>query len=81
MKQQPEILDALNESTESQCNMIRAHLNEGKSITPMGALTLFNCFRLGARIHNLRTEGMEIETEMVAKGDKRFAKYSLKTNY
>ena len=78
METQSEILESSTESTESQCNMIRAHLNEGKSITPMGALTLFNCFRLGARIHNLRTEGMDIETEMVAKGDKRFAKYYLK---
>jgi hypothetical protein len=37
-------------------------LQKGRTITPMQALRDFGCFRLGARIHDLRTSGMLIET-------------------
>ena len=66
------------EDVTSQLSAIRHLLKSGKSITPMDALKWYGCFRLGARIHNLRSEGMDIETEMVSEGRKRFARYSLK---
>lgn len=61
----------------SQCEQILAHLQSGKSITPLEALAQYNCFRLGARIHHLRTKGYKIKTDEVKKGDKRFASYRL----
>ena len=62
---------------ESQSARILSHLKSGKSITPIEALTLFDCFRLGARIADLRKEGYEIKTTILNKGVKRFASYSL----
>lgn len=41
---------------------IREWLTSGKSITPIDALNMFGCFRLGARIKDLRDEGLFIVT-------------------
>ncbi len=46
---------------------VLAHLMNGKSITPMEALTEYGSFRLGAIIFDLRAEGHKIDTE-IAKG-------------
>lgn len=56
---------------------IRQHLESGKSITPLEALRLYGCFRLGARIYDLRAEGMTIETNLIEEDGKRFAEYRL----
>jgi hypothetical protein len=50
----------------------------GRSLTTLEALNMFGCFRLAARISNLREEGMDIHTEIVEINDKRVARYSLK---
>ena len=50
---------------ESQNARIKAYLKSGKSLTPLDALYQFGCFRLGARIHNLKAEGMNIESTMI----------------
>lgn len=66
-------------SKSSQKYRIRKWLLEGKSITPIDALNYFGAFRLSAIIFDLRSEGMNIETEYVQNPNgKRFAKYSLK---
>lgn len=62
---------------ESQHESIRRHLESGRKITPLEALRLYGCFRLGARIFNLKKEGMEIKSEMIESDGKRFASYSL----
>lgn len=62
---------------ESQTIQIKEHLLSGKSITPMDALNLFGCFRLGARIFDLKRDGLNIKTEMVERNGKRFAEYRL----
>lgn len=49
-------------------------------ITPLEALTLYGCFRLGARIYELRKEGKKIKTEMIDINGKRVAKYSIIKN-
>lgn len=49
----------------SQTAKIREHLESGKAITPVQALRLYGCFRLGARIWDLKQEGMNIESELV----------------
>lgn len=46
-------------------------------ITPLEALNIFGCFRLGARIWDLKRQGHNIKTEMVERDGKRFAQYSL----
>ena len=63
---------------ETQKQKIRKHLEAGGSITPLEALREFGCFRLAARIDNLRNEGMNIKMEMVEQHGKRFAKYEIK---
>jgi len=63
----------------SQKEQIRAYLESGGKITPIAALRFWGCFRLGARINNLRNEGMNIKTEMITdENGKHFAEYSLK---
>ena len=63
---------------QSQTSAIKEHLLRGNSITPIDALKLFGCFRLGARIHDMRSEGMNIKTEMITVDRKRVAKYYVK---
>jgi hypothetical protein len=71
----------MKENRMSQKDAIREYLESGKALTPIDALNMFGCFRLGARIHDLREEGLNIEMELVkGKYEARFAKYSLKTN-
>ena len=63
---------------ESQNKQIKAWLESGKSLSPLDALNLFGCFRLGARVFDLKNDyGMNIKTEMVKENGKRFARYSL----
>jgi len=50
---------------ESQNNQIKAYLKKGNSITAMQALKQFGCFRLAARIKNLKDEGMNIQKIMM----------------
>lgn len=64
---------------KSHNELILKRLQDGYSITPISALEKFNCFRLGARIKNLRDKGHQIETDMVddKKTGKRYASYRL----
>lgn len=64
-------------NTESQLSRIKEHLLKGCGISPLFALNKFGCFRLAARISDLRDEGMTIKTEMVEYDSKRFARYTL----
>lgn len=63
--------------TESQNALIKGWLLNGRSITALDALNMFGCFRLSARIANLRDEGMPVVTDMVTINDKRVARYYL----
>jgi len=49
----------------SQKQQILDHLNAGRTLTPMDALYKFGCFRLGARIFELREAGHNIKGELV----------------
>ncbi len=70
----------------SQKSYIKAYLLAGNSITPFEALEHFGCYRLQARISELRNkENMDIITEMQDGGISRisglrirYAKYSLR---
>ena len=61
----------------SQNALIAIWLKQGNTITPLEALQKFGCFRLGARIADLRKAGYDIETKIVNQNGKRFAQYSL----
>ena len=63
----------------SQESAILEYLKSGKSISPLEALKLFGCFRLGARIWDLRHKGYPIEEVDTERNGKRFASYYLKT--
>ena len=65
----------------SQCEDIKAHLQAGYSLTALEALQRFGCFRLAARIADLKKEGMHIDAVMVVDEDtgKVYARYSTPT--
>ena len=57
----------------SQNTHILEHLRTGKTLSPIEALIDFRCFRLAARINELRNKGYDIQTH---KGND-YAVYSL----
>lgn len=65
-------------TTATQSQLILAHLKTGRSITPIYALNAFQCFRLGARIHELKQAGHPIQRDMVpTESGKHVASYSM----
>jgi hypothetical protein len=63
----------------SQNKQIADYLNKGKKLTPIDALNKFGCFRLAARIADLRNEGMNIITNTIKlENKKQIAQYSIK---
>lgn len=48
----------------SQKSRILQHLKDFGTIEPMTALREYGCYRLGARISDLRHDGYNIETEI-----------------
>ena len=64
--------------TTSQSAKVLYHLQNYGSLTAIEALELFACFRLAARINDLKAEGHNIQTEMKKqKNGKKIAVYSL----
>jgi len=61
----------------TQNDMIRTHLRSGKSITPLDALREYGCFRLAARIADLRAEGLNIQTSTIQSNGKTYASYRI----
>lgn len=63
----------------TQAEMILADLRKGVKLTPMDALREYRCFRLAARILDLRRDGHPIKTERVTDPDtnKTYARYWL----
>lgn len=49
----------------TQTDQILSALKAGRHITPLDALREFSCFRLGARIHELKQAGHKIHTARV----------------
>lgn len=61
----------------SQSSDILRRLQERGTITPMEALADFGCFRLAARIDELRKMGHPIRTQDVHSNGKQYARYYL----
>lgn len=65
-------------SNLTQANAILAYMKAGNGITPMDALNLCGCFRLSARIADLKQRGYDIVTEKIkVDGGKYVARYHL----
>jgi Helix-turn-helix domain len=64
-------------STQTQNQQIIRYLKFGRKLTPLAALRLFGCFRLAARVHELRQNGLSVKTGTVHVNGKRFAEYHL----
>ena len=62
--------------TTSQSAKVLYHLENYGSLTAIEALELFACFRLAARINDLKEAGHDIQTEMKKqKNGKKVAEY------
>lgn len=64
----------------SQREQVKSHLKSLGSITPMAALNHYGIMRLGARIYELRQDGMKIETELIEspRTGNKYARYIYK---
>lgn len=60
----------------SQTEKILSHLKR-RPLTPLQALEHYGCFRLAARISDLRNKGHLITTEIIETNGKRVARYRL----
>lgn len=66
----------------TQCEIIKQHLETYGGITPMEAMMEYGIMRLGARIFDLKDQGMPIHTKMVRGRNRRgetthYAEYTL----
>lgn len=61
----------------SQEAAILNYLRKGKKLTPLEALRRFGCFRLSARVYDLRVRGHIIVSKTIQVSGKRVAEYSL----
>ena len=61
----------------TQNDQILNYLQAGNRLTPLGALRLFGCFRLSARIYDLR-KNYDIIKETKQIGKKTVAEYYIK---
>lgn len=62
---------------KSQNEEILKHLKKNKTINPIQALNEFSCFRLAARIGDLRQAGHQIISSIKKRNGKRYAEYQL----
>lgn len=66
---------------DTQNLLILTYLKSGQVITPLEALEWFNCFRLAARIYDLRNAGWPIHCDrMSMEGGKIVGHYTLHLN-
>jgi hypothetical protein len=64
-------------SIDNQCEQILKYLKNGQTLTAVEALDRFGCFRLAARVSDLRDQGHQILTSWESNGEKRWARYSI----
>ena len=69
---------AIGPLTQTQEGRILLWLRSGCVLTPLEALQRFGCFRLGARIYDLRRAGYKIDRKMIrTAGGKTVAEYRM----
>jgi hypothetical protein len=64
----------------SQTQKIYGYLLLHGSITPHEALQYFKCYRLGARIWELKKKGHSVQRELIEQNGSHFCKYTLVLN-
>ena len=65
--------------TTTQKEALLALLLKGEEITAVDALDRLGCFRLASRIHDLKVDGLDIETRTVkTPGGARISAYKLR---
>nr|WP_313973856.1 helix-turn-helix domain-containing protein [uncultured Psychrobacter sp.] len=62
---------------KTQIDIVRAHLMTGATITTWDAYRLYQITCLAQRVHDLRSAGLTIQSEIITHNDKRFAVYWL----
>lgn len=62
---------------KTQIEIVRAHLMTGATITTWESIRLYQIICLAQRIHDLRSAGLVIQSEIVTHNDKRFSIYWL----
>lgn len=62
----------------TQSARILTALEKGDRITPIDALARFGCFRLAARVRELRERGLDVQSRLVERGGKQVAMYWLR---
>ena len=67
----------LGAHTMTQTQQILKHLEKGNKLTSLEALQLYGCFRLAARVQELRDVGREVKSRLVRINGKRIAEYWL----
>ena len=65
------------QAPKTQIEIIRAHLMTGATITTWDAYRLYQITCLAQRVHDLRSAGLIIQSEIVTHNDKRFSVYWL----
>ena len=65
-------------SSASQKARILAYMQAGNRITPLEALTMFGTLRLGARIADIKDDGIDVKSQFVTTStNKRVKQYYL----
>lgn len=62
---------------KSQNERILLHLQNGQTLTQLEALRMFGCFRLGARIWELKKQGYKVDARIIEHNGKHISEYSL----
>lgn len=62
----------------TQTEQILQRLKTGRTLTPVDALNDFGCFRLAARVKDLRDQGHDVVTIRRQNGEKFYAEYVLR---
>lgn len=65
------------DTAKSQNEKILNYLKNGYAITAVEALGMFGCFRLAARISDLRRIGYRIKSNSINSNGKRYVSYQL----
>lgn len=67
----------MKNTNKSQSYKILNHMMK-RPITPLEALNKYGCFRLAARIHELKKMGWRVKSSKITRNQKTIAQYSLK---
>lgn len=71
-------IDENKRTSSSQTQRILEYMLQGHSITPLEALNRFKCFRLGARIADIKKKGYIVYSEFVTTdSEKKVKRYHL----